>query len=361
MVNLLNTIKETIIIEEFKLIDAEIIYESLNCQIIRDLAAQLYKGRKDEEEKLNKEYEEDVKKGYKYASKRSPSNKIFKEIFGQEDVLWDKITDKDIETIQPTEDENEQKKIDKKVREVIKGNGKIMIAKNKDGKFTCYINGWGTIYNLRQGSSYYDHQGSNISSKGRGKEMPQYEKIEMMHGKTLYFITCTGRREIQHERGRAKSGIIMLDPDSLKRIAEKNVERYKKIIRDNKAKRLNNDELINKCKKIITKAASYATMVAKDPIRHADLIANVTELSAYIYDTRVYHAPRSYRDKGYYSGVNGILPMMMKYTKSLNDVHRNGGAYEYQSDEVKSAQKAMEEAVKKAEELIQKIDDKMNE
>jgi len=362
MINLLDTIKETIIIEEFKLINAEIINESLNCKLLQDLARQLYKGRKEDQERLDKEYEDEVNKGYKYASKNTSQNKIFKQIFGNENILWDKITDKDIEEYPATEDEKEQRKMDKKIREVIKGTKKILISKNKDGEFTYFIDCWGSVYNLKKGTSWNLHQGSRVSGY-RGKDIPQYEKIDLIKGQTIYIIDYSSfeRAKIQGERNRAKSGRIMMDPESLKRIAEQNIERYKKIIRDNKAKHINNDELINKCKKIINQVASYATMIAKDPIRHADLIADVSQLTKYIYDTKVYHSPKSYKDKGWYSGVDGILPMMMKYTKTLSDISKNGGAYEYQSTDVKNAQKAMEGAVKKAEELIQKIDDKMNE
>jgi len=359
MNSVLNIIKETIITEEFKLIDGEIVYESLNCQVLRDLASQLYKGRKEEEEKLDKEYEEEKKK-YDWARKGTPMNKTFKEIFGNEDIFWNKITDKDIEKYPATDDEKEQKKIDKKIREVIKGTGKILIAQNKDGEFTHFINTWGYLYILRKGTSYGYHQGSSVSRGKRNSDIPQYEKVEMLKGKTIYIISTstTEMSNLHGERNRAKSGRIMLDPESLKKIAEQNIERYKKILREKRAKNLNDDELLNRIKKIINQVASYATMVAKDPIRHADLLADVSSLSAWIYDKRYYHQADRYH-AGYYSGVNGLLPMMMKYTKLVKDLS-DGGGYNYQNEDLKSVRAAMKDSIEKAETLLKTIEDKIN-
>lgn len=360
MNSVLDIIKETIITEEFKLIDAEIIYESLNCQVLRDLASQLYKGRKEEEEKLDKEYEEEKKK-YDWARKGTPMNKIFREIFGNNDIFWNKITDKDIEKYPATDDEKEQKKIDKKIREVLKGTSKILIAQNKDGEFIYFADNWGSIYNLQKGISYGFHQGSNVSNR-RGKVMPQYEKIEMLKGKTIYIISTSVAEmsKLHGERNRAKSGRIMLDPESLKKLAEQNIERYKKILREKRAKNLNDDELLNKVKKIINQVASYATMVAKDPIRHADLLADVSSLSAWIYDKKSYHQPDRYNKQGYYSGVNGLLPMMMKYISLVKDLS-NGGGYDFQNENLKSVRWAMKDSIEKAEALLKKIEDKINE
>ena len=361
MNNLLYTIKQTILTEEFKLIDAEIVCESLNCKLLQDLAIKIYKGRKEELDHLDKYYEEKKNKGYDWASKGTPTNKTFKQIFGNEDIVWNKITDADIEEYPATEDEKEQKKLDKKAREVIKGNKKILIARNKDGEFTYFVNGWGTVYNLKKGSTWSFHQGSNVSNY-RGKDIPQYEKLEKLKGQTLYIIDTSSseRNKIRQERYVAKSGTIMFDPDSLERIAKDNIERYKKILRENRANRLNNDELINKAKKIINRVASYAAMVAKDPVRHADLISDVSNLSLWIYDKKHYNQPTRYNKQGYYTGVNGLLPMMMSYTKLVKDLS-SGGGYEHQNNELKSVQKEMEKAVEKAEELMKKIEDKMNE
>lgn len=360
MNSVLDIIKETIITEEFKLIDAEIIYESLNCQVLRDLASQLYKGRKEEEEKLDKEYEEEKKK-YDWASKGTPMNKTFREIFGNQDIFWNKITDSDIEKYPATDDEKEQKKIDKKIREVIKGTNKILIAQNKDGEFIYFVDNWGSIYNLQKGTLYSFHQGSNVSRYMRNKTMPQYEKIEMLKGKTIYIISTSVAEmsKLHGERNRAKSGRIMLNPESLKKLAEQNIERYKKILREKRAKNLNDDELLNRIKKIINQVASYATMVAKDPVRHADLLADVSSLSAWIYDKKEYHQPDRYRKQGYYSGVNGLLPMMMKYTSLVKDLS-NGGGYDFQNENLKSVRKAMNDSIEKAETLLKNIEAKIN-
>ena len=357
MRNLNEFISEELLINEMIMIDAIIINESLNCKILKELAAQLYKGKKEEQEKLDKEYEEDKKK-YSWAYKNSASNKCFREIFGNEDILWDKITDDDIEEYPATEDEKEQKKIDKKCREVIKGNNKILIARNKDGEFCYFVNCWGSVYNLKANVGWHTHQGSNISSNGRGKSIPQYEKLEKLQGKTIYIIDCSSseRSKIRRQRNLDKSGMILFDAESLRKIAEKNIERYKEIIRKNKANRVDNDDLLKEIKKVINKTAEFATMVAKDPITHADLLRPVTQLSLYVYDRREYHSPRTPRDKGYYSGVHGLLPMMMKYSDLLKDLSKDH-SYDFQQRDFDAILKNMKESLEKAKELITQIED----
>lgn len=368
MNNLLDTIKQTILTEEFKLIDAEIICESLNCKLLQDLAKQLKDIKSKKQDQIEKKYKEEEKeRGWAY--KESNYNQNFKEIFGNNyGIRWDKISDSDIKHIKADDELNP--KLKKALLQVIKStNDYIVFIKDKEDKeFLYVIYTWGYVYRLNYIKSNYGREGSAgehiMHRNGRkSKDLTNQEKLELCKGNNIYFVDVSNKvegQQLRHERNIAKSGMIMLDPDSLKEIAEKNIERYKKILRENRANRLNNDELINKAKKIINQVASYAAMVAKDPVRHADLISDISNLSLWIYDKQHYHQPDRYNKKGYYSGVNGLLPMMMSYTKLVKDLS-SGGGYEYQNNELKSVQKEMEKAVEKAEELMKKIEDKMNE
>ncbi|MBR6907641.1 hypothetical protein IKN40_03970, partial [bacterium] len=195
------------------------------------------------------------------------------------------------------------------------------------------------------------------------KDLTQAEKVDLCHNRNVYIINYPlynkEASDKQRDRRNARNGMIMLDPESLKRIAEDNIKRYKEIIRKNKANNINNNKLLNEVKQVIQQSATYATMVAKNPIRHADLIADVSKLSVWIYDKQRYISGTSVKNPGYYAGVNGLLPTMMTYTKLVSDIAKNGG-YEHQQRELVNAQKNMEKALEECKKLLEQIDKKLD-
>jgi len=363
MNNLLYTIKQTILLEEFNQIDAELICESLNCKLLQDLARQLKDIKSKRQEEIEKKYKEEEKtRGWAY--KDANYNKTFREIFGGNAIRWDKISDSDIKHI-PASDKLSTK-VTKELVQVIKSSSKniVLIKDKEDKEFLYAIFTWGYVYRLNDTGNNYQGAGEKVMHQNyrKTKDLTNREKLDLCQGNNIYFIDVSNKVEgekLRQERFTAKSGRIMFDPESLKRIANENIERYKKILRENKANRLNNDELINRAKKIINQVASYAAMIAKDPVRHADLIADVSSLSLYVYDKRQYVAPNRTNKKGYYTGVNGLLPLMMSYAKVVKDLS-NGGGYDFQNRELDNTQSEMKKSIEKAEELLKKIEEKIN-
>jgi len=368
MNTLINIIKQTILTEEFKAIDAEIVCESLNCKLLQDLARQLKDIKAKKQEEIEKKYKEEQER-WGHAYKDSNYNKTFKDIFGgNEGIRWDKISDSDITSI-PASDEFSPK-VKKELMSVIKSSSKniVLIKDKEDKEFLYVIYTWGYVYYLTDNNNGYGYSkgaGQHVKHYGgrHTKDLTNKEKLELCKGNNIYLVDVSNKVEgqkLRQERNNEKSGMVLLDPDSLKQLAKENVERYKRIMRENRAKNLNNDELINRCKKIINQVASYATMVAKDPVRHADLLSDISSLSQWIYDKKRYNQPTRYNKQGYYSGVNGLLPMLMEYADLVKDLSTNGG-YSFQNDKLTSIQKAMKESVEKAESLLKKIEDKINE
>ena len=359
IIEIINNIK---LLNEFNEIDSTIICESLNCKLLQDLARQLQDIRSEHQKQLDKEDEERKKGGYFY-HKATNYSKKFKDIFGRLTIAWDKITDSDIEKI--TFSEEVDKKQDKRIRDILKGKDqKLIIIKDKDDKeFLYFIDNWGYVWTLYK--NYNDLPGERKSHYiGRTtKDLTQSEKVDLCHNKNVYIINYSlynkEASDKQGDRRNARNGMIMLDPESLKRIAEENIKRYKEIIRKNKANNLNNNKLLNEVKQVIQQSATYATMVAKDPIRHADLIADVSKLSVWIYDKQRYISGTSTRNPGYYAGVNGLLPTMMTYTKLVADIAKNGG-YEHQQRELTNAQKNMEKALEECKKVLEEIDKKLD-
>lgn len=372
MKNINEFIKSYFIQEELAEIDANLVCESFNCQLLKDLAKQL-KDQKDNEKKKNdEEYEAKLKEyeergwGKPYHDTHTYSQN-FKKIFGgyYGNVEWYKITDADISKIPASEDVD--KNADKTVREVLKGKRQaiILIKDKEDKKFEYVIFTQGQMFRLNDGG-YNSHPGDQMGYRTgrRGynwKDLTQAEKIELCQHKNLYFIDTSKLRvewqDKHNERYNRKQGIIMFDPESLSRIAKDNIDRYKEILRKNRAKRENNDELIDECGEIIKKVSDIAIEVAKDPVANADLISDVSTLSAWIYSKERSEYSK-YQKKYVTYGVPGILTTLIEYTRLVKDLSGNGG-YEHQQRELDKAKKDLQKAVDKAKELIQKIEEKM--
>ena len=138
-------------------------------------------------------------------------------------------------------------------------------------------------------------------------------------------------------------------------MAKDNVNRYKEIVAKNKANRLNNTALLDEAGELIEGISRLATYVAKKPIDNADLIEPVNKLCLYVYDIRKYHSPRTRRDNGFYSGVNGLLPMIAKYTQLLRNVQKTGGL-DYQRKELEDVQKAMKNKISIIKDILTTYD-----
>lgn len=369
MKNINEFIKDYLIQEELREIDATIICESFSCQLLKDLAKQL-KDQKDNENKKNEEeYQKKLKEyeergwGKPYHDSHTYSQN-FKQIFGgyYGNIEWHKITDDYITRIEGSD--KQDKKFDKEIRDVLKASkSAIILIKDKEDKdFEYVIFTWGNMVDLK-GHGYSSHPGTRLGSgSGRSwKDLSQRDKIELCQNKILYFID-TSKLKIDwqnkhNDRYNQKQGIIMFDPDSLRQIAEDNIRRYKEIIRKNKAKRENNDALIDECKTLIEKAAELSTEVAKNPIANADLIDEVSHLCVWIYDKQ-YTEYSKYEKKYVTRGVPGILPSLIAYSKLVNDLSKDGG-YSHQQDEFNRVKQNLQKAVDQAKKWIQKIEDKM--
>lgn len=346
MENLSRYIEDQFIIEQFKYIDANLVTESLNCKLLQDLAKQLKQQRKDEEEK--------IKNSESYNS--YIQNKSFKQIFGNS-IRWDKVTNDDISIYY-----NENNDADKMVRKVIQQKTPaFLIIQDPDTKdFEYAILTWGNVINLKDRRSHTAGESLTVRiSSRRWKDLSLSEKVELTHGKTLYFINIEGKfdeiNSLHRDRNLSKSGMVLFDEVSLKRMAEENVKRYKAIIAKRHAENDNNDKLIDEANEIITLVSNLATKVAKDPIKQADMIQPLSELTLYIYDVRKYvNGYGRNHWQGYYSGVNGILPMMMKYIEYKNKTAKNGDSY--YNDSLKTYKKELENSINKAKELIDKYD-----
>ena len=352
MKSLFESLKDQFIYETIENINQEIITESIKATIIKNVAKQLL-------DQINNEKKQKENDTYK-----SIYNKNFKFIFGQSRIPWDKVDDKDIQKIeaQSWEDEKSLKSNEKLIRSILKGNlDGIIISQNPENeKFELVIFTWGNIYYLY---SNYRKSAGDTTGSGDGrryKDLTQREKIDLFTGKTLYFIDTKDFKEqvdkLRNERYNNKLGVINCDPDSLYQISRENIERYHKIIAKNKANNQNNDKLLDEAKELIDKISQVTVTIAKDPVSYSDLLYKVGELTKWVYDKRTYVAGRSARQPGYYSGVNGLIPLIAKYIESVKDAR---AGYSWGSKDIDSTITALKDTIAKCKKKLEEIEDLM--
>ena len=96
-----------------------------------------------------------------------------------------------------------------------------------------------------------------------------------------------------------------------------------------------------------------ALEIAKDAVAQADMISPIAQLSRCIYDKRQWNEPNRYRKQGYYSGINGLLPMISKYTEARAKTAQGSYSDMYKT-EMDVAKKAIEETLNKIKDLASK-------
>lgn len=361
MINLYSKIQDAFINEIFYEIDSNIIVESLNCKVLKELAKQLKQLYDDEKDERNNQ-----KYGSSYNKNKKFKNIFFSEYYSEYSIgriQWDKITDDDIKEIDLTSASNkEQRKAEQEAHKILQSKSKsILLIYDPNKKIYEYaFFNWGQIIQLTQDN--YISAGERKGYKrpnGKFGDLKVSEKMDLLKGKILYFIDLTDKlekyNELKRKRDEDKKGVIYFDEESLQRMAKDNFNRYKEIVAKNKANRLNNTALLNEAGELIEGISKLATYVAKKPIDNADLIEPVNKLCLYIYDIRKYHSPRTRRDNGYYSGINGLLPMIAKYTQLLHNVQKTGG-FDYQRKELESVQKEMKNTIIIIKDLLTRYD-----
>lgn len=322
-------INETVILLES--IDNEIITESLNCTILRDLAKTL---------------------AYNKASKKIEywwdRGSTFKDIFYNKEVYWDKITDADVTTY----DVKDNRKALSLIRKIIKGDfDAIAIVYDKEDNF----------------KAIYKPYGSPLNMLGRdmvGSHKPQYEKLSVAEGCKIDIIDISKYHsyELRRQRSIQKSGVIDAhDKDYLRKYAEENVKRYKDIIAKNRAEKIaEDDDTAFEVNNIVNKVMKLSIKVSENLDKYADKVYYLDKLLEMLHDKRKWNSGSGVRRPGYYSGQNGIFILFAEYVKALKEaknVNVGSGWYgshgEAKMKQVKSYKEALSQQIDKINKYIE--------
>lgn len=269
MKSLVQFIKESKFDRNMQIIDTNIILESLKDPKLLELA--------------------------KYLKKFANKNKndlSFANLFGRYNVEWDQITESDWETI---EDYERARKMIRKITT----RGKSYIATlalvtDENGKDIKYLITPSLFVDFKYGKSVYDYETGQYKFVERPETSyneKQYNIVDsIVDGCITYVLDASkymGARSKQMERTNSRSGMVLQgDERYYKELAQKNIERYKKIVAQNKAERIaQKDNLSQEVQEILNKILELNMKIVSNPVKYADCEYNVRYLTYETFDS----------------------------------------------------------------------------
>ena len=291
-----------IIKEEANIIAEEQINEAFKSSIIQKLAQAIYNAEKENNKrKVEKAKEDDERYPLYGGGKRDPELKNFASIFGPkteggryntkkglQGLKWSEITDDDFKVYEPTD--KELIKLIKKSYGKKDGNADFIVVDNKDNVIN-FIKAYGK--DPKEDGMFYfkapqiTKYGSKIPSEVKELTQPYYtyqtrglktnevidalKALSTIGGIKVYALEITDAmiknyKNLQVSREEAKKGVVNFDKESLATMLRSQQARYKTMVAEIKAKKLQkdpnvlfneiketNDQVVALYKKIISK------------------------------------------------------------------------------------------------------------
>lgn len=262
----------------------------------------------------------------------------FKRVFDRRDLVFDKITSKDVTVYSyPHIDDNAIKDCRKIISD--KESGYIIVMNHK-GEYDFVITSWKQMINITNWKGGFD---------GRSYPKKSTELIDICNrAEELILIKCSNELttwKLQSDRREARSGMIMNTERQNQEIARENVKRYKKLAAQMRAEKNQEYKKIDEAvEKIIMRALKVSQIAHRDPDKYNSY--EVSYLNEMIYDKQAY----AYKSN-MTSGKNGLLYYYDKYTTTLMDI-KKGNAYDYQIRDEKLYEKKLWEKIKEIEDKL---------
>lgn len=346
-----------ILIEEANIEAQQIIGESFNCELLSNLAKEIAKAEK----KSNISRAEQRKK-YKeqgYSSNYGPKNVNFTFIFAPDisqnrstrtvkGIKWSEIKDSDFVYVKA----GEEKQLRKELKQIYAkgGMGHAIFCTPDTKNPVLFLRG-----NTDNNELYYfDMNPSHYSNGVRVKNKPYYsyhqrnynlgETIEETKDLDAYILHITNSmlssyEDTVKERDEAKSGVINYDKESLAELLKKQKARYKVIVDELKAQKLQSDptDLLDEIKNINNEITELYYKVINNP-DNLDSNFNLGELMEYT------------------MGAYKRLYQSLKYSRDADneDEKYGAGAGRFSKDQ-------SNEEIRKAKEYIDKVRKKIDD
>lgn len=348
MKSLVTFVNENMLNEYFEGINAEIVCEALKDPKLQTLAKQLRDcGSK---------------------NKNGWNNKSFSGIFGRFNVAWDEITEADWIEFN-CEDAKEAANAKRTVRKCITGRANTIFGislVSKDGENIDYLITYnGSVIDFNAKGYAYNYETGKSELKHAPKEehnLRQYETLSFLeNAKKVWVLDLKALGEkndnlVQKQRNRrdSQSGMVLQgDEQYYKKVAQDNVERYKKMIAKAKAEKAAKEDTIAKdVQEIVNKVMQLSVDVAANPVKYADVSYRVCSIIESVYSTKRYdskHGP---------SGSNGLLTLFKSYLDNHMDMAKNGG-YGFQRDSQAGYKKDIVDKIEQIKKQIADIEEKI--
>lgn len=211
-----------------------------------------------------------------------------------------------------------------------------------------------SIYDRKPGEENIDYKESpkNISVK------KEYETMAYLdNAKKVWVLPLSGHEIFDKKAARrnAQDGIVLQgDEEYYKRLAQSNVERYKKMIAKAKAEAASKtDTIAQDVQEIVNDVMDLTKAAAADPIKYADVSYDICSLVEKVYSQRQYDTKRN---QGY--GSDGLLILFKIYLENHLTIAKNGG-HDYNRTSKDNAVKNIKTKIDQIKQQIVKIKEKI--
>lgn len=333
-------------------INFEIITESFGCKMLKELA--------DQQTNLLDEWK-DKKAAMQYSSFTKPLDISW--VFKNSRVMWNKITDEDVKTFKGNDAEG--LKLFKRICSNRSNSLTGIIILESTEREQNNVKYSGIILKEYYGVRYYSCIADNAK-----KDLKPTEALGYIYQDTTYHIVTfdgntslngSERGTMQSDRTKSRSGMYVNNPGNeaeLKKMADENRERYKKLAAKLKIERqAAADELPSKVDEAVDKVMKLAIEFAKNPGKYASFEYDISKLIELVSDKEV-----GYYDRGKYHryGINGLMYYFSVYMKSKLSIAK-GDSYSSDRSDFNKAKQKLEEVLDKIEKTYAEITKKVEE
>lgn len=311
----------------------QFINESFECDVLKKADASIKKLQKQQNDYYKEMYGDTT-----YVRKLQSIKDVFSWIPG---VELSKVTNDMVSEASPSDKETM-----KRIRKIIKDDLNEVCLGFINDTIRCIASG-GITYTWPVKVGVIN---SNVSYGS-----PQYMKLAPFEDcDTVYFIEVTDEMRNEYYNKRKKRSdnrqgmIYQGDASFYAKLAKDNRDRYRRIIQQNRAKKLEDDELIAQYKDIVDKTVKLSADVAANPEKYDSNFYQFTTLMENMYGRNVnYKAYHSTTDQ------DGVFVLFTKYVDLKRDVMKDGG-YEYQSRDLKTVGDKLKEKLNSVQTYIEK-------
>lgn len=290
--------------------------------------------------------------------------KSFKNLFGSYNYAWDKITESDWVSLEGDKGIDQAKK---ELRKMIqyKTDG-LMIIYDKDDNIKYIIDPNSDIIDPSKKTYIYmseDREKSGVDYRPEpttivnGHKERQYTVLNYLdEASKIDYLNLNKFKtyKLRVDRREDKEGIVYNTPEYYETLAKQNMERYKKIIAQNKAKKAAKEDTISQdVYETIANVMDLTTKLAAEPIKYADQQFNIKLVVEMCYNRRTWDN-RSGRSNGF----DGLLPMFNSYLSNHVELSKSGG-YEFQRKEYDTIKNNIKNMIDKINKKIDEINEKL--